>query len=72
MISKETIRDIIASAGADVASNIVRCAECPYGNECSNINAPTCALTLKECNFNYIKELNKLQGEKYPCKETEL
>lgn len=63
MISKETIRDIIASAGADVASNIVRCGECPYGNECTRVDAPTCSLTLKECNINYIKELSKLQGE---------
>lgn len=63
MITKETIREIIAMAGAEKASDVVRCSECPYGNECSNINVPTCALTLKECNFNYIKELNKLQGE---------
>lgn len=64
MISKEEIREIIACADAEAASNIVRCAECPYNDECSNINTPTCALTLKECNAKYIKELTKLQGEK--------
>ena len=63
MVPKETIREMIACAGAEIASNIVRCAECPYGDECSNINAPTCALTLKECNANYIRELTKLQKE---------
>lgn len=64
MVPKETIREIIANAGAEIASNIVRCPECPYQDECSNIDAPTCSLTLKECNVNCIKELNKLQGEK--------
>lgn len=63
MVPKEIIRDIIACSGADIAANFVRCSDCPYGDECSNIDAPTCALTLKECNANYIKELSKLQGE---------
>lgn len=63
MISKETIRNIIACSGANTAVDIVKCAECPYSYECTNINLPSCSLTLQECNINYIQELNKPKGE---------
>ena len=62
MKTREEVREIIACSGADIAANFVRCSDCPYGDECSNIIGD-CAETLKECNVNYIKELSKLQGE---------
>lgn len=61
-MTRESIQEMIAGAGADVASSVVRCIECPYEAECQDINK-CCSETLRICNANYIEELNKAQGE---------
>lgn len=64
MKTKEEVREIIAlTPDAEMLAKSVFCYECPYGIECEYIANGSCAETLRQCNADYIEELNKSQGE---------